>query len=406
MSDAVLWIDPSFGASGDMFLGALSGLVGNTDSLVEGLASLKLDGYAISSEAVTRAGISANRVKVDTEESTTARHWSEIDAMLAGSDLPDAVRTGARATFHRLGLVEAQQHQVSLEEVHFHEVGALDAIIDIVGTWILLDQLNIDKIIVGPVGLGHGTVKAAHGVLPLPAPATAALLLGMPVRGIDTATETCTPTGAALLAELASVSGQMPAGTIEAISRGAGGRDPASHPNVLSMFLLDPSDSPTTSGSPTGSIESNLQDSVMLATNLDDVTPEVLANTIQVLLDAGADDAWLVPIIMKKGRPAHELRILCSPLLAADLCAVIFRETGTLGIREYPVHKHVLPRDFTTIEVRGHPVAMKVGPFGAKPEHDDLVRIADATGQPIRLLALEAHAAFAALVSPSHRPCD
>ena len=324
--------------------------------------------------------------------------------MLAKADLPEKVRTGARATFHRLGLVEAQQHQVSLEEVHFHEVGALDAIIDIVGTWILLDQLDVDQIIVGPIGLGHGTVKAAHGVLPLPAPATAALLIDMPVRGLDSATETCTPTGAALLAELASATGQMPAGIIKAISRGAGGRDPASHPNVLSMFLLDPSGSPATSDSSSAIIDSEVQDSIMLATNLDDVTPEVLANTIQILLDGGADDAWLVPIIMKKGRPAHELRVLCKPTLAADLRNIICHETGTLGIRESHISKHVLPRDFTTVEVRGHSVAMKVGPFGAKPEHDDLARIADATGRPIRVVALEAHAAFAALASTSPRP--
>ncbi len=401
MNSSVLWIDPSFGASGDMFLGALSALVGDTDSLVEGLASLNLDGYSISSETVTRAGIAANRVKVSTQETATPRHWSEIDTMLADAELPVAVRTGARGTFHRLGLVEADQHQVSLEEVHFHEVGAIDAIVDIVGTWILLDQLDVSQIIVGPVGLGHGTVKAAHGVLPIPAPATASLLVGMPVRSIDTAAETCTPTGAALLAELASATGQIPSGSIEAISRGAGGRDPASHPNVLSMFLLHP-DSDSTSNPSTARVQA----SVMLATNLDDVTPEVLANTVQVLLDAGADDAWLVPIVMKKGRPANELRVLCSPSLSADLRNVIYRETGTLGIREHGVNKHVLPRQFKTVEVAGHPVTMKIGPFGAKPEYEDLVRVAAETGQPIRALALEAHVAFTDLNAQEARPSN
>lgn len=382
----VLWIDPSFGASGDMFLGALSGLLGDeaADLLEAGLGTLDVEGYSLTSESVTRNGISAHRVGVSTGKTEHARRWSAIDTMLANTGLSERVQNGARATFRRLGVIEAAQHNVELEDVHFHEVGAIDAIVDIVGTWILFDALSlhhgVDGVIAGPVGLGHGTVSAAHGTLPIPAPATAALLLGMPVRSLDTPTETCTPTGAALLAELATGVGAMPSGTLTAMARGAGGRNPNTHPNVLSVYVIGEDES--------------AQQSIVLATNVDDATPEVLANTITALIAAGADDAWLVPIVMKKGRAANELRVLCDSTISADLRVIMHRETGTLGIREEAVRKHVLPRRFVDVEVHGQTVAMKVGPYGAKPEHDDLVAASDQTGLPIRQLAIECHRAF------------
>lgn len=392
-----LWIDPSFGASGDMFLGALSDLLGSTDALLSGLAGLGIKGYSITSETVTRNGISAHRVEVSTATTSKARHWSDIDALLTKVDLPPRVRDGARSTFRRLGVVEAEQHKVDLEQVHFHEVGAVDAIVDIVGSWILLDQLGIDRVVVGPVGLGHGTVEAAHGTLPLPAPATAALLKGMAVHALDTPTETCTPTGAALLRQLAVASspndlpviGPLPAGTIIGVSRGAGGRDSATYPNVLTLMLLDTEPEHSSSTSPSGS-----ETSIMLATNIDDVSPEILAHTVHLLLEAGADDAWLVPIVMKKGRPAHELRVLTSQALAGMFRSLIHRQTGTLGIREYSVTKHVLPRESIDVTLRAQVISMKIGPHGAKPEHDDLVRLSDTTGVPIRILAQEARDAF------------
>lgn len=382
----VLWIDPSFGASGDMFLGALSGLLGDeaAELLETGLGTLGVEGYSLTSEMVTRNGISARRVGVSTERTEHARRWSDIDVMLANTALSERVQTGARATFRRLGLTEAAQHNVELEDVHFHEVGAIDAIVDIVGTWILFDELveqfEITHVATGPVGLGHGTVNAAHGTLPLPAPATASLLMGMAVKPLDTATETCTPTGAALLAELSQAAGPLPAGVLRAVARGAGGRNPDTHPNVLSVYVVE-----DTRPAP---------QAIVLATNIDDATPEVLANTIRVLLDAGADDAWLVPIVMKKGRQANELRVLCTPGLSARLRVVMHLETGTLGIREEAVHKHVLDRSFEQVTVRDQPIMMKVSEYGAKPEFDDLERASIATGIPVRQLSLEAHEAF------------
>jgi pyridinium-3,5-bisthiocarboxylic acid mononucleotide nickel chelatase len=235
-------------------------------------------------------------------------------------------------------------------------------------------------VVCGPVGLGHGTVRGAHGVLPLPAPATASLLVGAPVRPIDVAMETCTPTGAALLATIGSW-GPMPAGTLRATARGAGGRNPDSHPNVVSAHLLDePTHSAATSG---------LVTAVLLTTNLDDVTPEVLAHASQRLLDAGADDVWVTPITMKKSRPAFELSVLAAPHRSAELRAMISAETGTLGIRESIVTKHVAERHLDTVDIDGHTIRVKVGPHGAKPEHDDLVGVSLATGRPLRELAPE-----------------
>lgn len=398
---STLWLDPSFGASGDMLLGTLCGLLATAsepgfDILRSGLACLsdELDAadYSLDEQTVTRNGITANRVSVSISSTDHARRWSSIDAMLLASSLPDRAKIGARATFRRLGEVEAAQHNVDIEDVHFHEVGAIDAIVDIVGAWILLDHIvehfDLTSVVVGPVGLGHGTVQAAHGTLPLPAPATAALLMGMRVRSLDTSTETCTPTGAALLAEFANSNGPIPNGVIKHIARGAGGRDPSTHPNVLSAFVLQNE----TSGNETSGTQA-----VVLATNIDDASPEVLARTIQLLLTAGADDAWIVPIVMKKGRAASELRVLTRPDLSSTLRDLLHRETGTLGVREEAVLKHILAREFVSIEIRGYAVTMKVGPHGAKPEHDELAELSNACGVPVRALALEAQAAFLAL---------
>lgn len=392
-----LWIDPSFGASGDMFLGALIDLIGpDTGStmqvLQDGLSQLNIDGYALTCETVTRNGIAANRVNVDAKTQDKARHWSEIDKLIQAAALPERVTQRSRSAFRRLGEVEANMHNVELADVHFHEVGAVDALVDIVGTCILVDALqtkfDVDAIVVGPVGLGSGTVEAAHGTLPLPAPATAALLEGLSVRSLTTPTETCTPTGATLLAEFANEPGPIPTGTLTKIARGAGGRNPSTHPNVLTLMLVQ--DQPESSAQPNLEGQPLAPDHRLLSTNIDDATPEVLAYTVERLLAEGADDAWLVPIVMKKGRPACELRVLCHHDRSAALRHVILTETGTLGIREQPVHKHVEERGFVTVQVAGHTVAMKVGPHGAKPEFDDLVLASTATSRSVRELGLEA----------------
>lgn len=394
---ATLWIDPSFGASGDMLLGAIGAHLSGAERDLSALDTLDIGTYSVTWTSAIRNGLSSERAIVETATHESHKSWSSIDRQLASAELPDPVKAGARATFRRLGEIEAAQHGVDLDDVHFHEVGAADAIVDIVGVWLLVDRLAPDRIIVGPVGLGHGTVVAAHGTLPLPAPATAALLVGSPVTSLDVAAETCTPTGAALLVTLADEWGALPSGVLGQTHRGAGGRNPETHPNVVTTTLVEVNTSKIdTSKIDASSIDGGTGvDAVVIEANLDDVTGEVLGHTIEVLLAAGADDAWVQPITMKKGRPGHLLGTLCRPELVDELRHVISAETGSLGTRVRQVVKHPLPRSFGVVEIRGHEIAIKAGPHRAKPEHDDLVAVSAATGVPIRVLAEEALAAWA-----------
>jgi uncharacterized protein (TIGR00299 family) protein len=388
-----LWLDPGFGASGDMLLGALIGLGASPDGVRATLQGLGIDGWELTVEATKRASISATRVEVTTSETHAHRSWSTIDSLLASADLPARVKEGSRRTFELLGRAEAAIHLVDIDEIHFHEVGAIDAMVDIVGSWAALDQLSIDRVVVGPIGLGHGHVDAAHGSLPLPAPATLTILEGATVHDVDTPAETVTPTGAALLTTMATAWGPIPTGQIHASARGAGGRNPATHPNVMTAIVIE-------STSPNGATPwpqpgpdhegAHQMDAVVLATNLDDVTPEVIGHVIEQLMGAGADDAWVVPVVMKKGRPGHELRVLCSPTLAHQLRGLALSLTGSLGIRTERVTKHALDRSIRSVDVRGQRIRIKDGPFGSKPEYDDLVDASEATGIPIRQLATEA----------------
>lgn len=401
-----LWLDPTFGASGDMLLGALGGLVEQPLAALAPLQQLGIGGYEVSFETVVRCGLSSTRAVVRTDDHAHHDHaphahshphhrcWSDIDALLAESHLPERAVAGARSTFRLLGEVEAAQHDVPIDEVQFHEVGAVDAIVDIVGVWLLLDELRNGQsmsITVGPIGLGHGVVKAAHGLLPLPAPATVALLNGTPTHPLDVAFETCTPTGAALLVSLADAWGPLPAGSLGRAARGAGGKDPAAHPNVVTAILVDTAETPDTLQALAAT-----QQRIMLETNVDDVSPEVLAHVIDRALRGGADDAWITPILMKKGRPAHEVKVLCRPELGAEMVRLLMVETGTLGVRSRLVDRHAAERHVATVDVHGHEVRVKVGPFGAKAEHDDLVRVAEATGLALRQVAADA----AALLHP------
>lgn len=379
-----------------MLLGALVGLHGSAEPLAD-LRRLPISGFDIGEDTVLRASLTCTRVRVEAEPTNTSRHWSEIDSMLAGSELPAFAVEGARRTFRRLGEVEAAQHGVPLDEVHFHEVGAVDAIVDIVGVWLLVGAIGPSATTVGPVGLGRGRVEAAHGTLPLPAPATLALLEGCPVQGLDVVAETCTPTGAALLVTLADHWGPVPDGTLVGSARGAGGRDPTGYPNAVTVVAIDPS---TEGDSAIGRATA----AVLLEANVDDATPEVLGFTIERLLASGAADAWVVPIVMKKGRPAHEVRVLCSPEQAIELRAVLLAETGSLGCRTMLCTKYPLDRSFETVEVRGQQVTIKVGPHGAKPEYEDLASLARASGVPIRQLAAETHMAFERSREPGSHP--
>lgn len=398
---AHLWIDPGFGASGDMLLGALAGQLAATsgehgvDAALAPLDRLGLETFELQLEPTIRCGLACHRMHVTTSSAAHGRHWTDIDRLIAEAGLPVQATVGARATFRRLGDIEAAQHGVTLDDVHFHEVGAADSILDIVGAWLLIDAIAPAAITIGPVGLGHGFVQAAHGLLPLPAPATVALLEGAPVRGLDIEGETCTPTGAALLVTMANAWGPLPTGIVGTTTRGAGGRNPETHPNAVTITAVAPlTQQPASAMSETAAAD---EPAWIIECNVDDTTPEVLASAIERLLDAGANDAWIVPIVMKKGRSASQLRVLSDATHHRALVSMVFAETGTLGCRTIAATKHVLPRRFETVIVRGRSIDMKIGPHSAKPEHDHLAELAQETGLSVRQLDLEARLAWAEL---------
>ena len=383
-----LWIDPSFGASGDMFLGAFAEMITDPKQALSPLRDLALEDWEIDFEKTLRNGLNATKAEVTYRETSSGRNWSEIDALLKDSSLPPQVVEGSRRTFRLLAEVEAEQHGVAIDDVHFHEVGAVDAILDVVGTWLLRFALEddvgaIDEIVVGAVGLGSGSVKASHGTLPLPAPATIGILKDCPVTNVSTNTETCTPTGAALLVNIANRWGNIPSGHIRKSSRGAGTRNPDNYPNVISMVLIENSETQASSTV-----------KYLIETNVDDVTPEILATTIERLLEEGAEDAWITPIIMKKGRPGQEIKVLCSAEHLQSLQDLLLASTGSLGCRIIQVDKIELARTFETITLYGETVNIKVGPYGAKPEQTDLLRIAEKINLPLKQVANEANLAF------------
>ena len=383
-----LWIDPSFGASGDMLLGAFAEMVSDSEQALVPLQDLGLEDWKIEFTETLRNGLNATKAEVTYGEASTGRRWSEIDALIKDSSLPAQVSEGSRRTFLLLAKVEAEQHGVTLDDVHFHEVGAVDAILDVVGTWLLRfaleDEVGVmDEIAVGPVGIGSGSVKASHGTLPLPAPATIGILKDCPVTNVSTDSETCTPTGAALLVSLANRWGNMRNGYIRKSSRGAGTRNPDEYPNIISMVLTEDSE-----------IYKSTKTKYLIETNVDDVTPEILATTVESLLNAGAEDTWITPIIMKKGRPGQEIKVLCSADDLQSLQDLLLSSTGSLGCRVIQIDKTELDRTFEAITLYGETVNFKVGPFGAKPEQRDLLRISEKTNISLRQLTDEANLVF------------
>jgi uncharacterized protein (TIGR00299 family) protein len=375
-----LWCNPSLGVAGDMLLGALLD-AGADEAFVRGqLQLLELDGWSLDVQPATRRGLVAARAVVHTDVQEHHRSWSNIDAMLSSAGLHDDVAAGARRTFRALGEAEATVHGIDIDRVHFHEVGALDAIVDVVGSWAALVSLDVDEVVSAAVGLGAGTATMAHGTVPVPAPAVLELLVGVPTTPVDVSAETATPTGVALLVTMVDHWGPPPAGTLRSTGRGAGAWDPPTHPNVVTAVLL--ADAPDTTADGAATVAATV-----LETNLDDVTAEVLARVVEQALALGADDAWVTPAVMKKGRAGHVLSVLCRPQLSTRLCELVAAETGTLGLRERTVAKHELARRVEVVELDGCRIRVKVGPHGAKPEHDDVVAAAERLGRPVRDVA-------------------
>ncbi|MBK5305659.1 MAG: nickel pincer cofactor biosynthesis protein LarC [Frankiaceae bacterium] len=367
-----------------MFLGVLVDAGVPLSVLQEAVDAIGVEPIVLRTEDVTRAGLGATRVHVETGQTAVTRTWADVRGLVEEAALDPQVGATALAVFARLARAEADVHRVPVDDVHFHEVGALDAIADVVATCAGLDRLGLTRLTASPVALGSGRARGAHGPLPVPVPAVLALLTGVPVRAGAAPHEMTTPTGAALLAEAVTDWGELPPMTVTRTATGAGGRDPEEVANVLRLVVGEPLDGTTSA--------------LLVETNVDDLDPRLWPGVLQALLDVGASDAWLTPILMKKGRPAHTLSVLCGDDVLDAVRRVVFTETSTIGLRTQRVGKHALERTDAVVDVGGQRIRVKVATYdgavvNANPEYDDVVAAAQALGRPVKAVLAEAAAA-------------
>ncbi len=406
---SALWLDCGIGVAGDMLTGALVAVGADAARVSEAvLACARAAGaegaLGISFRPVVRAGIAATQVVVTALESSQPRRGlADITRILAAADLEPNVADDAGAVFALIAQAEAAVHGCDVEEVHFHEVGALDAIADVVAAVAAWHSLGGPLTQVSPVALGSGTVRMAHGALPVPAPAVARILRGAPTIAGPLPFEACTPTGAALAVHFARGRwGPCPPMTVEAQGYGAGSADPQGTPNVTRAILgrataggfSDPAPSGSRSAMPAAELLQELQ------ANIDDLDPRAWPATIEALLAAGALDAWLTPTVMKRGRPAIALSVLCRPAEALALTTLIFELTPTLGVRRRYTERTALEREWLTVAVAGQPIQVKLGVLAGRvvtqqPEWRDVERAAEATGLAPRIVLQRATAAAA-----------
>jgi uncharacterized protein (TIGR00299 family) protein len=371
-----LYFDCVCGAAGDMIVGALIDAGADFDTMRAALDSLDIKGFTVGVERVKKKGIEATQFKVEQDASIPQphRHLHHVLEIIKSGDLPQAVKDASAKTFQRIGESEAAVHGTTIEKVHFHEVGAIDSIVDVIGAHLGLHLLGIERVESSPLPVGFGTVKAAHGVMPVPAPATARLLEGIPVFGGDLEGEWVTPTGAALIAQLAKAYGPLPPMSIESIGYGSGVREAPDRANVLRVLV-------GTSGR-----ESRDRETVfVLETNIDDMNPELLPVIIQETLKAGAHDAFLSPIVGKKGRAAHKLTVLCPEALADKLARIVLRNSTTLGVRMRRESRMCLARDWKPVSTPWGEVRVKFGlmdgrPSAPAPEFEDCRALAEQAG--------------------------
>jgi uncharacterized protein (TIGR00299 family) protein len=375
----VLFLDAPSGLAGDMIVAALVDLGVPRQVVVEAIAALPLTGFHLHFGTRVRSGIVASSFEVHVEAAQPPRTYATIRAMLESAPLPQGVRDRAERTFRRLAVAEAKVHRTSVDDVHFHEVGAVDALADVVGSAAALAHLGAD-VVVSPLPLGRGFVKAAHGTLPLPAPATVECLAGFPTYDAGIDRELVTPTGAAIVGALSTGAERWPSMSPERVGWGAGSADFPDRPNVLRAILGSPSPSAAVEGPATHAV---------LEANVDDATGELAASWIEALLAAGALDAWTSAITMKKGRPALTLFALVAVQHAEAIAHAILRETTSLGVRRYDVTRAERPRRIVHVDTPYGPIPIKIaeGPFGPpqlKPEFDACAAAARTHGVPVR----------------------
>ena len=370
----VAWFHCFAGIAGDMALGSLLDAGADLDEVRAILNRLQVDGWSLEVEPVLRGGVAGTRALVTAEETSVVRTYANISSIIEDAGLPERVRTRSQAIFAALARVESALHRRELAQVHFHEVGGIDAIVDVVGVAAAMEVLGIDEVRSSPVATGMGMVRTAHGLLPNPAPAVVNLLEGAPTYGIDVGVELTTPTGAAVLAALSEGWGPLPAMTIMSSGFGAGSRELDDLPNMTQVVVGTATERSTTSGQPV----------TLLEANVDDATGETLAHAVAALMAAGAHDAWITPILMKKGRPAHTVSVLADVARTAELADVLRRETGTLGVRGGTIERWPSARTLDEVEVEGQRVRLKIADGRVKVEHDDAAAAAAASGLPLR----------------------
>jgi uncharacterized protein (TIGR00299 family) protein len=378
------WFHCFAGIAGDMALGSLIDAGADLDEVIALLDRLPFHGWGLQVEPVLRAGLAATRAVVRVTDDVVVRTHAHIVGLIQEARLPPRVARRALDVFAALAEVEGQLHRRPPDQVHFHEVGSHDTIVDVVGTAAALEVLGIDEVTASAVATGTGTVRSAHGFLPNPSPAVVRLLQGAPTWGRDLQVELTTPTGAAILAALATHFGPLPAMRIESTGFGAGTTEIDGLPNCTQVVVGEPLSTGGSSG----------QSVVLLEANLDDATGEVLAHAVEALLDADAYDAWITPVLMKKGRPGHVVSVLVDPALVDPLRRVLQSETGTFGVRGTTLERWPATRGVDQVEVEGLPVRVKVSPGRVKAEQRDAARVAARTGLPLREVVFRAESAW------------
>ena len=380
------YFDCFSGISGDMTLGALVDAGVSLELLRSELMTLKVPGWQISAEKVWKNGMSATHVRVLTEDTEKHRSLATILEIFDNSRLAPSIKSRASAIFRKLGEAEASVHDVPIEKIHFHEVGAVDAIVDIAGACIGFSALGIETFACSPLNVGGGTAKMAHGVLPVPAPATARLLLGKPSYSSGVLKELVTPTGAAIIVTVCDSFGPQPPMSVTAIGYGAGTTDLEAQPNVLRLMIGEGLEKNASTG-----------DEIIrvLEANLDDMNPQIYGYFLEKALAAGALDVFATPVQMKKNRPGFLITVLCSPESESKFQEMLFAETTTLGVRSMSAHRRILPREWVKVSTKFGDIRMKVSRVNgdirqAAPEFDDCRKLASEKNVPLQQILDEA----------------
>lgn len=384
----IAYFDCFSGIAGDMTLGALIDAGVPLEAITTPLGKLPLEPFDVEAQRVERMGLSAIHVRVRAGETGVFRTYASVRAMLEQADFPARAKSFALEAFRMLAEAEAHVHGKDVAHVAFHELGAVDTVVDIVGAALGLEYLGVQQVRSSPVATGMGMVRTDHGVFPVPAPAVVELLKGAPLYSRGIPTELTTPTGAAILAGGHASFGDLPTIRIEAVGYGAGSRE-LEIPNVLRLIVGEEITEET---------EARALTAIVIEANIDDMNPEIYEHVFDRLFAAGAQDVWITPIMMKRGRPAATLSVLCGPADERTIRDVIFMETTTIGLRRRPVEKWALPREIVAVQIEGGHVRVKVSrmagrPVGVAPEYADCVTIARETGRALKDVYAEAAAA-------------